>query len=276
MIKVLKPSEAIKLKSYIGDDLYLRLHSSSHICVPLEGGAYFIKYRFCDIKDAPFKDELICIYCGGGDLIFVGDNVHCLKALNADTQETDPFRWLLDFFLTMTADDLDILNNLESSITELEDELLTAQLPVKSASSRIITLRRNLLHLKRYYEQLSLVTGVLRDNEAGAMPFDLVKHFASLDRRVEHLLSFVLNLREYVTQVREAYQAQIGIEQNQIMRIFTVITGIFLPLTLIVGWYGMNFDMPEYGWRFGYAYIIALSVLVCVLGFVLFRRKKWF
>jgi magnesium transporter len=59
------------------------------------------------------------------------------------------------------------------------------------------------------------------------------------------------------------------------MRIFTVITGVFLPLTLIVGWYGMNLQMPEYTWKYGYLFVIGLSVLVAVACIVLFRRRKW-
>ena len=49
-----------------------------------------------------------------------------------------------------------------------------------------------------------------------------------------------------------------------------------MPLTLIVGWYGMNFNIPEYGWNTGYLYVTLLSVIVCSLCFVIFKRKKWF
>lgn len=84
-------------------------------------------------------------------------------------------------------------------------------------------------------------------------------------------------LRESAEQAREAYQAQIDIEQNNVMKIFTVLTAIFLPLTLLVGWYGMNFQyMPELGWKYGYVYVIGLSVVTCVICFVLFKKKKWF
>jgi magnesium transporter len=76
--------------------------------------------------------------------------------------------------------------------------------------------------------------------------------------------------------VREAYQAQVDIEQNQIMKTFTVITAVFFPLSLIAGWYGMNFQMPEFGWRLGYPYVIALSAAVCAVCVICFKLKKWF
>ena len=77
--------------------------------------------------------------------------------------------------------------------------------------------------------------------------------------------------------MRDAYQAQIDIEQNNLMRIFTVITAVFLPLTLMVGWYGMNFKyMPELEWQYSYPVFIVVSVLVCIVLLIIFKKKKWF
>ena len=61
------------------------------------------------------------------------------------------------------------------------------------------------------------------------------------------------------------------------MKRFTVITSIFFPLTLIVGWYGMNFRaMPEFAWKYGYVYVIALSVIVVSVLIFISKKKKWF
>ena len=97
-----------------------------------------------------------------------------------------------------------------------------------------------------------------------------------LYRRTERRFQNVLNLRESVTQVRESYEAEVDISLNTTMKIFTVVTTIFLPLTLIVGWYGMNFDMPEYGWENGYLFVSIISVLFLSAGILFFRKKKWF
>jgi magnesium transporter len=60
------------------------------------------------------------------------------------------------------------------------------------------------------------------------------------------------------------------------MKLFTVVTTIFLPLTLIVGWYGMNFTtMPELGWSFGYVYVILLSIIVAIICYIFFKKKKF-
>ena len=78
-------------------------------------------------------------------------------------------------------------------------------------------------------------------------------------RRVERLHGFVEQILEHLVQIREMYQTQVDIQQNRVMTLLTVVTTIFMPLTLITGWYGMNFSfMPELGWKYGYLGIISV------------------
>ena len=71
------------------------------------------------------------------------------------------------------------------------------------------------------------------------------------------------------------YQSQIASNQNQIMSWLTVVTTIFLPLSLLVGWYGMNFsNMPELRWKYGYAGMILLSVVIVAVEIWFFKKKK--
>ena len=66
-------------------------------------------------------------------------------------------------------------------------------------------------------------------------------------------------------------------KMNSTMKIFTVLTSIFFPLTIIVGWYGMNFIyMPELMWKYGYLYVIALSVVTVLVFAIIGKKKKWF
>jgi len=53
------------------------------------------------------------------------------------------------------------------------------------------------------------------------------------------------------------------------------IASFFFQLTLIVGWYGMNLKMPEFGWRYGYLFVIGISVLTVVGTLLFFKKKKW-
>ena len=63
---------------------------------------------------------------------------------------------------------------------------------------------------------------------------------------------------------------------DELMKLFTIVTVIFLPLTLLVGWYGMNFNMPELGWKYGYPAVIVLSIIIVLLLILYFKKKKWF
>lgn len=84
-------------------------------------------------------------------------------------------------------------------------------------------------------------------------------------------------LREYTIQMREMYQSQIDVSQNQTMKVLTVLTAIFSPLTLITGWYGMNFCyMPETTWKYGYMVIILICMITVVVEIIYFKKKKWF
>lgn len=86
-------------------------------------------------------------------------------------------------------------------------------------------------------------------------------------------MSKTAHLLEYAQQVRDAYQAQVDARQNQNMEFLTVISTIFFPLTLITGWYGMNFEnMPEL--ENGYPGVILLSIIVIIVCILFFKKKK--
>ena len=236
MRTVLSTSQLKALKERVGDNLYTRLPPNRPICAVPETGSCFVSFPFYDIANEGQKETRIYIYCNSSDIIFLLDSPHCLELLEQIDDKQEPFRQMLDFLLALTGDDVYVLHRMEDAITNLEDHLLTRTNPDDDSGIRVISLRRILLRMKRYYEQLTIVTSDLAESTNGIVPAHLHKRFAALDRRVDHLLESVRHLQEYTTQVREAYQAQVDIEQNQIMKIFTVITAIFLPLTLIVGW----------------------------------------
>ena len=71
-------------------------------------------------------------------------------------------------------------------------------------------------------------------------------------------------------------KAEIDIRQNRIMQILTIVTTIFLPLTLLVGWYGMNFaGMPELTWKYGYPVIVVVSIVIVGISLWVCKRKKF-
>lgn len=184
-------------------------------------------------------------------------------------------RALYLMFVSLLSTDMERLDKYENEITNAEEAALHGSR--SDYLDKIYEFRRELLRLKRYYEQLSVILDHLFANDNQLLTSEGERGFGILLNRVKTYCSGVNNLRDYVTQMREAWQAQLDLEQNNLMRVFTVITAVFLPLTLIVGWYGMNFsNMPLLHWRYGYPVIILLAVLISVLLLTWFKRKKWF
>ena len=93
--------------------------------------------------------------------------------------------------------------------------------------------------------------------------------------RTERLHQYAAEMKEYTQQIREIYQTQITLQQNRVMNFLTVVTTIFMPLTLITGWYGMNFyNMPELHWQYGYICVIIISIVVIIAECIYFKKKK--
>lgn len=181
---------------------------------------------------------------------------------------------LYHFFTRLLWGDMDFLESMEQELNDREEQLLT--LPEREATKKIFSDRRHLLRLKRYYEQLDMIFDEMSDREGAFLSEEIVARFSVLGARCDRYLSAVRNLQEIVNQQREAYQTGLSIRQNELMRIFTVVTSVFLPLSLIASWYGMNFSgMPELDWKYGYPAVIAVSGGIAFLLLWYFRRKKW-
>jgi magnesium transporter len=83
-------------------------------------------------------------------------------------------------------------------------------------------------------------------------------------------------LSQKITFLLDATLGMINIEQNAIIKIFSVAAVVFLPPTLIASIYGMNFEMmPELEWLFGYPFAIGLMILSAILPFLFFKRRGW-
>ena len=137
-------------------------------------------------------------------------------------------------------------------------------------------IRGDLLDLRLHYEQLIDLGQELEENENGFFREENLRFFRLFTERVMRLQEVARGQREYVSQLRDLMQTQLDVKQNRIMTLLTVITSIFLPLTLIAGWYGMNFRyMPELEWRYSYPVVIAVSVLIVAVCLVWFKKKKW-
>ena len=90
------------------------------------------------------------------------------------------------------------------------------------------------------------------------------------------IMDYIDNYRELSSELKESYLSNITLRMNQVMKLLTIITTIFIPLTFIAGIYGMNFEyMPELAWKNGYFFILGFMFMVMAVMLIYFRRKKW-
>ncbi len=182
-------------------------------------------------------------------------------------------RFFYGLLSLLTARDLRRLEELEDQAEELEDQVLSGGL--EGFSPVMTGLRKTAMAWFRYYSQLDDVAGRLRENENGFFTSEEEKLFRLLEERVIRLREESQLLREYCLQIQSMFQAEIDLRQNRIMKILTVVTTVFLPLSLLAGWYGMNFDMPELSWKYGYPAVIAAGVVIVLLALWICKKKKF-
>lgn len=140
----------------------------------------------------------------------------------------------------------------------------------------IVNLRKQLQFIKRYFEPTSDVIEMLEADESELIPEFYDKYFLKLSLKADRNSNSLINLREYIAQVREAWQSQVDLDLNNRMNFLTIVSVIFMPLTLIAGWYGMNFKyMPELNWKYGYVFVAVISILVLTFSIYWLRKNKY-
>ncbi|MDC7293314.1 MULTISPECIES: magnesium transporter CorA family protein [unclassified Butyrivibrio] len=182
-------------------------------------------------------------------------------------------RFLYDFLEMLIHDDLQIMQRYERELDSIEKEIMAnaEEAPIQRNNE----IRGDIRDLRIHYEQLQDFGQELEENENGFFDEDNLRYFHMFSSRVDRLYDAATHLRDYTIQLNDLYQSQLDVKQNRIMTVLTVVTTIFMPLTLIAGWYGMNFKyMPELESRVGYPVIIILSIAIVVGSLVFFKVKK--
>jgi len=175
-----------------------------------------------------------------------------------------------------------VVDDLEDAVRKAEEvecavgaEVLKES-PPESVLSTIYTCRSNLLLLQRLLRPQSDVVGrlvrgdfQLVDKSAELFIRDVYDHTLRTLDRIDGLLD--INMGSL-----NIYLSSLSTRMNNVMRLLTVISTIGVPLTILVGWYGMNFrDMPEIYWAYGYVIVILVAAALIIGTVLLFRRKGW-
>ena len=212
-------------------------------------------------------------------IIFIDDSGRVMKMIRRVCRQK---RWrmpglerfIYDFLEQIIYRDQTLMEKYELELDKIEDAILKDVEDVDL--NRISDIRSDIRDLRIHYEQLTDLGQELEENENDFFKEDNLRYFRLFLNRMDRLRDEARSLHEYTMQVRDLQHTQLDIKQNRIMTLLTVVTTIFMPLTLIVGWYGMNFKfMPELEWHWSYPVVFIVSVLIVVLSLIYFKKKKW-
>lgn len=181
---------------------------------------------------------------------------------------------ITSFFECLVLIDDSRLDMIRNSIAQLEEDVINNKVN-NSFNVKLLEIKRSILSLRSYYERLIDIAQILTENDNEIFD-DSIKRLSLFIDKVNRLKDNVDILTDSVVHLWDAYQASLNMRLNETMKFFTLVTTIFFPLTVIVGWYGMNFKfMPEYDWKYGYPFVIVFSILIIAALILWFKKKKW-
>lgn len=174
-----------------------------------------------------------------------------------------------------------ILEEMGEIIAELEEEVV--ETPSRETLKKIHELRGDLMMLRRFvWPQRTIINSLIRDNDP-LIGTDIRIYLQDCYDHIVQVLDIIETYRDIVSSLMDMYLSSVSNRMNEVMKVLTVISTIFIPLTFIAGVYGMNFDteksplnMPELKWYWGYpmAWVLMLAIAGGLIYF--FWRRGWF
>ncbi|MEN6427452.1 MAG: magnesium/cobalt transporter CorA [Phycisphaerales bacterium] len=167
-----------------------------------------------------------------------------------------------------------ILEKTGEQIEDLEDELIAD--PTEGTLRKIHALKREMMSLRRSVWPLRELINAMQRDESSLICSQTRVYLRDVYDHTIQVIDAVEGFRDMVAGMVEIYLSSISNRMNAIMKVLTIIATIFIPLTFVVGVYGMNFpNMPEMRWRWGYQAVLLLMLAIVVVMLAYFRRKKW-
>ncbi len=167
-----------------------------------------------------------------------------------------------------------VMEKLEERVEDLEEELVLN--PTPDSLNKINRLKKDMIFLRKSVWPLREVINNLERSESPLIKESTTIYLRDVYDHTIQVIDTLETFRDMVSGMIDIYLSGLSYKMNEIMKVLTLIATIFIPLTFIVGLYGMNFrNMPEISWEYGY-YSVLVVMFVMVVGMLaFFRRKKW-
>ncbi|MGD8476739.1 MAG: magnesium/cobalt transporter CorA, partial [Burkholderiales bacterium] len=202
------------------------------------------------------------------------DRVGRLRQRSAD--------YLLQALIDLVIDDgFPVLEWLGDEIEKIEEEML--ETPTSANLRSLYEIKRTLVILRRVlWPQREVVNRLVR-GESPLISDGTKMYFSDCYDHTIQIMDLVESYRDMATGLTDVYLSSVSHRLNETMRVLTMIATLFIPLTFIVGLYGMNFQnanspwaMPELHWYYGYPLVWLLMIVVVIGMLAYFRHRKWF
>ncbi|MGB9594844.1 MAG: magnesium/cobalt transporter CorA, partial [Candidatus Poribacteria bacterium] len=160
--------------------------------------------------------------------------------------------------------------------TEQAEELILKD-PTSHNLYEINLLKRNLIYVRKAFWPLREAISILERGETELFSQNTLLHLRDVHDHIIRLIDTIDNLRDIISDMMNIYLSSISNKLNEVMKVLTIISTIFIPLTFLAGIYGMNFKyMPELEWKLGYPILWLIMIIIGVSMVIYFKLKKWF
>ncbi|GKU25573.1 magnesium transporter CorA family protein [Clostridium folliculivorans] len=244
----------------------------------------FMVFNALDNEDLEIIPREIDIYLGKSFIVTVYKNeVKLISNLMEDIEKDKncfilkknckPYIILYYILDRLIINNYNIIADLETEADRIELDILKS--PKSKHINKLVSLRRESYKLRKLLNPLRYIGDALLLNENNVIEHDQMYLFRNLNDKIEKLLASMESLAQDLAMVREAYEAEIGIRTNELMKAFTIITAVFLPLQLITAIFGMSFEhIPFKNDRFAFEGLIGTMAFLVVILMAIFKGKK--
>ncbi|RFC42930.1 MAG: magnesium transporter [Verrucomicrobia bacterium] len=260
---------------------------------PYENHLFIVSQMISDEENGDVSGEQVCLFLGPGFLLSIQEDpstdtfllVHerlrtargLIRKMGADYLSYALMDAVIDHKFPL-------LEKLGEALDELDDEVVSK--PSIEHVHQLHDCKRLLSHLRRYVWPEREVINALLHDESGLIRRETKIYLRDCYDHTVQIMDLIESYRDVATANMDMYLSSVGMRTNEIMRVLTVISSIFIPLTFLAGVWGMNFqgekdgqtlpfNMPELHHPLGYPLCLALMLAIAIVQVIYFRRKKW-
>jgi len=165
------------------------------------------------------------------------------------------------------------LDKVDDRLNSIEERIFKK--PDQNLLNDLFKLRRSITRLRRIILPQRDIVNLMLRHDFNYLKEENRPYFMDVYDHLTRLFDMVDLYHDMIITSMDAYLSSVSNNMNNVMKVLTIITTILMPLTVITGVYGMNFDMPELKWRYGYPWALSLMALSVTIMIIYIRRKKW-